>query len=175
MSTRAVHQPQSAKQNHIWHCGISTTISRVNAHLAQQAMTFSKAKIQLAPPYINKERQSKSASGRHSRVDQGGISTAISKAKAYLVPRYVNHDQQSESTSGTAGHDGRACRQTKIQLAQPYINKEQQSESASGRHSRVHQSGISTAISKAKAYLAPRHINHHQLRQRTSDTRAHDW
>ena len=80
-------------------------ISRSKAHLAQQAMTFIQAKIQLAQPYINKEQQSESTSGRHSRVDESGISTAISKAKAYLAPRYINYDQQSEGTSDTAGHD----------------------------------------------------------------------
>ena len=105
VSTRAVHQPRSAKRKHIWPRGISTTISRAKGHLAQQAMTFSQAKMQLAQPYINKKQQSESTSGPHSRVDQSGISTAISKGQLYLEPWYINHDQQSEGTFATAGHD----------------------------------------------------------------------
>ena len=144
MSTRAVHQPRSAKRKHIWPHGISTTISIAKGHLAQQVMMgvyphsvithqqsenttscgristtsrkapqaqprprfLSNAKIQLAQPHMNNEQQSESASGRHSRVDQSGIVTAIIRAKAYMVWPYIHGDQQSKSTSGTAGHDG---------------------------------------------------------------------
>ena len=151
MSTRAVYQPRSAKVNYIWNRGISTTISKAKAHLPQQAMTFSKAKIQLAPPYIYGDQQSESASGRHSHVEQSGVSTAISKAKAYLAPRYINRDQQSESTSGTAGHD---VQQSDNTAGTAVYQQRAASESFSGRHSRVDQSGISTAISRTKAQRA---------------------
>ena len=55
VSTRTIHQPRSAKRTHIWHRGISTTISRAKAQQAQQAMKFSKTKIQLGQPYINND------------------------------------------------------------------------------------------------------------------------
>ena len=105
VSTGAVYQPRSAKRNHIWHRGISTSISRAKAHLAQQAMTFTQGKTLLAQAYSNKEQQNDSASGRHSRVGQRGISTAISKVQSYLAPGYINHDQQGESKSSAPGHD----------------------------------------------------------------------
>ena len=139
--------------------------------MAQQAMTFSRTKIQLAPPYVHKEQQSESASGRHSHVEQSGMSTAISKAKAYLAPRYINRDQQSESTSGTAGHD---VQQSDNTAGTAVYQQRAASESISGRHSRVDQSGISTLIIKAKAYLAPRYINDDQQSESTSGTAGHD-
>ena len=64
--------------------------------------------------------------------------------------------------------------QAKMQLAQPYINKKQQSESTSGPHSRVDQSGISTAISKGQLYLEPWYINHDQQSEGTYGTAGHD-
>ena len=120
----------------IWHRGISTTISRAKAHLAQQAM-ISKAKIQLAPPYISKEQQSESTSGRHSRVDESGISTAISKAKAFqddtavstravYQPRSARRKHIWRSGIPTAISNANPLRhssKTQIQLA-PYVNHE---------------------------------------------------
>ena len=67
------------------------------------AKPISKAKIQLAQPYIKNEQQSEGPSGRHSRVDQSGISTTISQGKVYLAQPFNNSNQQSESTSGAAG------------------------------------------------------------------------
>ena len=114
-------------------------------------MTFSQAKIQLAQLYINKQQQSESTFGRHSRVGRGDISTAISKAKAYRAPRYINHDQQSESTAkahlaqqammgelakrkyswhsristkSSKGDPLRHGSKAKIQVEPPYINNE---------------------------------------------------
>ena len=103
--TGTVYQPRSAKRKHIWHRAMSSTISRAKPHLALRAMTFTQGKTQLAQAFINKEQQTESASGRHSRVGQSSISTVISKVQSYLAPRYINHDQHGESTSGTPGHD----------------------------------------------------------------------
>ena len=156
--------------------GISTVITKAKAYLAprhinhdQQSEStsgtaghdgrvFGKAKMQLAQPYINKEQQSESAAGRHSRVDQNnGLSTAISRTKAQRAQQAMTFSKPT------------------TQLEQPYINKQRAaSESISGRHSRVDQSGTSTAISKAKAYLAPRYINHDQQSKGTSGTAGHD-
>lgn len=62
----------------------------------------------------------------------------------------------------------------KIRLALPYINEEQQRERTSGRHCCVDQSGISTAIRKAKAYLAQLYINRTVYQQRSAK-RPHIW
>ena len=83
------------------------------------------------------------------------MSTAISKSKAYLAPLYINSDQQSKPPQAQP----RPRLTAKIQLAQAYINNERQSESTSGRQIRIDQSGVSTAISKAQAYLHEQCLN----------------
>ena len=40
---------------------------------------------------LRSENKSESTSGRHSRVDQSGISAAISKVKAYMSLLYINN------------------------------------------------------------------------------------
>ena len=90
---------------------------------------------------------------------QRGISAAICRAKAYLAQRSAK--RRNFWTT-------QPCRPDP---AQPYINHEQQGERTSGLHIRVNQScispqrkhiwrsRISTAISKAKANLAPDRIS----------------
>ena len=106
--------------------------------ISRARFLFRKAKIQLAQPYMKNEQQSENTSGRHSRVDQSGVSTAISEAKSYLARPYINSNQQSENTSGTAGHDGCISPQWHNQSAKRKYNW----------HSR-----ISTTNSKAKTLL----------------------
>ena len=110
--TGTVYQPRSAKRKHIWHRGISTTISRPKAHLAQQPMMgecfFGKAKIQLAQPHIHNKKQAKAllddtvVSARavyppHSVERKPswhrGISTTISREKAYQAQPAMTFSQ----------------------------------------------------------------------------------
>ena len=83
----AVYQRRAAKRKHFW----TTQPCRPER-------------------YTNRDQQIEGPSGRHSRVDQSGISTLISKAKAHLPQRYINSGQQSKppqaqqqsgSTAGT--------------------------------------------------------------------------
>ena len=123
----------------------------MSAH-PHSGITISKAKIQLAQPYINNEQQSEGPSGRHSRVDQSGISTAISKANAYLAQLYINSDQQSktpqaqprprfflqsENTTGPAVYQQQAAKRKHFWTTHPcrperYINRDHRNENISG-------------------------------------------
>ena len=76
--------PRSAKRKDIRDPCISTAIGRTNSLRHSRARDFSKAKVQQAQPHINPEQQSKTAAGRHSRVDQSDV-TAVSSAKSYLA------------------------------------------------------------------------------------------
>ena len=190
VSTRAVYQPRSAKRNHIWHGRISTAISRAKTHLAQQAM------MSVYPHSGITNQPSGNTTGTVVYQQQTAKRKLFWTAQPCRPERYVNRDQQIERVSGTAVYQQRSAKQTppqaqprprlraKIQLAQPCINNEQQSESTSGRHIRIDQSGVSTAISKAQAYLHERYINRdHQsasisgtaVCQQRSAERKHIW
>ena len=123
--------------------------------------------------YINRDscistairNESESASDRHSRVDLGGVSTAISKAKASLAPLYITsvvymyirgHHCKCESTSGRHSF----VDQSGVSTARAVYQQQSQnwSESISGRHSRVDLGGLSTTISKTKNYLPQLYI-----------------
>ena len=147
--------------------------------------------------YINREsclsttfeNQSESTSGRHSRVDLGGISTAISNVKSSLAqlnitsalyqPRSKREhiwcsgisieirkktnvllDDTTVSTravyqprSAKGKHIWRSCIDQQQSARQVPLRHRPadlcNKTSTSGQHSRVDQSGISTAISKA--------------------------
>ena len=104
MPTRAVYQPRSVKQKHIWRSCISPA-RYINGyqqlrHIWRRCM--SPARCSCISTAI--KNQSESTSGRHIHVDQGGISRAQQSKKHVwrsCVPpaRQINSDQQSESIS----------------------------------------------------------------------------
>ena len=87
--------------------------------------------------------------GRRSRVDEGSISTATRKAKPYLEQLYINSGVY-QLRSAKNKHIWRSRTTTAITIP---------SKSTAGRHGRADQRGMSTAISKAKAYPAQLRIN----------------
>ena len=95
---------RSVKRKDICDPRISTATARTNSFRHSRARDFGKAKVQQAQPHINPEQQSENAAGRHSRVDQSGVTT-VSSAKAYLAQPYIHGDQRSESTFGPGGYD----------------------------------------------------------------------
>ena len=139
MSTRAVYQHRSAKQNNIWSNCISPT------------------------RYINRVQQSKNTPGA-AVYRHGGISTAISKAKVYLAQLYINSIHKTTvSTSAVYQRPSakqKHTRRSNISAAR-YTNRDQQMEILSGA-TVYQQCGTSTAISTAEAYLAQLYINSHQ-------------
>ena len=140
----AEYQPQSAKRKQIWGSCIPTAIKSSN----------------------------RSRSGRRSRVDQSGISTAIS-SKKHIWRRCMSSARHScMSTAISNLKQSRSGRHSRVDQSQLHINSaEHQPQSTKrkqiwrscistaiksvkqcrfGRHSRVDQSGISTAISSKR-------------------------
>ena len=133
VSTRAMYQPRSAKQKHLWRSCISP---------AWYSCISTAIKI-----------ESESTSGRHSHVDQGGInrdqqSKNISGAKCVSPAWNINRDQQSESISELSINSHKNLWRKHFWTTQPCrpvrcINRNQQSKSISGE---ARYSCISTAI-----------------------------
>ena len=132
MSTSAVYQPQSAKQEHI------------------RRSCISPARYGCKSTAIN--NQSESTSGLYRRVDQGGISTSKAvyqqqsktKAKALLVVTAVSTWAVSQPRTAKQKHIWRSCiSSARYGCISTAIKNS--SKRASGRHRRVDQGGISTA------------------------------
>ena len=96
-----------------------------------------------------------------------GISIAISKSKAYMAQLYIS----------STVYQPRSARQKHICLSVSTAIRSQNA-STSGQHSRVDPNGVSTAVSKAKAYKAQlcisraRNFNRHQRGISTTISKA---
>ena len=155
-----VYQPRPAMRKNIWRSCVSTAISKANpsGNCHKQSVSISGASVYHKRDQKN---QSENTSGRHSRVDQSGVYTAISKTKVYMAQLYIN-SPVDQPRSARRTHIWRNCASTSNRkpkrkpfwTTQPrrperYINRDQPSESLYG--SAVHEErGISTAISQAK-------------------------
>ena len=104
--------------------------------------------------YINNEQQRDSTSGRHSRVDQSDISTAMSETNAYLAQLYINSDQQRKP----------------LQAKPPPRFANFLGKRKYNWHSR-----ISTTNSKAKALLDGTVVSTRAVYQPRSAKRTHIW
>ena len=134
MSTLAVYQPRSAKQEH------------------KRRSCISPARYSCISTAIRNKTET--IPGPNIRLDQGGISTAKAvyqqqsktKAKALLVDTFVSTWAVPQPRTAKRKHLWRGC----ISPA-PYscistaIRKNKLSGSASGRHRGINQDGISTA------------------------------
>ena len=164
------YQPRSVKQKHFWCSCISPALcsciseaikSEAKEHLDDTAVSKG-AVYQSRELYINS--------------DQNGKRKHFWSTQLCLPGRCINRDQQSKSISGAAVYNegGIVVYKQPSKLKRRHVCTEQarrpgryitrescistaiktESERISGRQSRVDLGGVSTAISKAKAFLA---------------------
>ena len=175
---RYIRRDQQSESLHVTavyqQCGILTAISKAKAYLAQLCISSVQRSNPLrqlrsatrhhtwrgcvSTPRRNKNK-TKALSGRHSRVDQSGLPTAIRRTKAYIVQLYINGTLY-QLRAARRKHIWRSCVSTAISKANSSGNcdkqsgsisgaavyhksdQKDQSESTSGRHSRVDKSGV---------------------------------
>ena len=170
----AEHQPQSAQRKHIWRSCISTAMeslepcrfgrhSRVDQSGIPTAISRKKhicrrcmSPARYSCTSIGIKDLKRSRSGRYGRVEQSGISTAISKAETHLRQMYVTsvvylYSSSNQNLKRKHYYQMQPCRPER------YINHDQQNKSTSGTVVYI-QRGISTAISRAEAYLVQMHV-----------------
>ena len=153
-------EPQRKSTSDIWHSrpfnkeqqSASTSARQSRFDQSGISNAIIKKKAYLAPRYISSDPQSDRTSGT------AGHNGRVSKVNIQLAQLQTKNTKwiallEDTVVSTRAVYEPLLSKRKHIWLAQPYIKKEQKSESTSGRHSRVGQSGISSAISLSLIHI----------------------